>query len=273
VGLVRTDQFDLEKVPFGKPETRYPTPQRNDLHVIESVPISPEFYKPLAYGSPHPTCTNSGLVLVWQGPVKATNNQIKVVRVYALRNVVEDWYNYALEYSGDIADAPIFVRTYEMLRTDYVALPRGKPFTGVFELRVTANGSGYDFENPPPVSFSGGGGTGAAANTLVSTEGVVMGLELTSEGTGYTSAPAISFGGPGSGAAATAVIQPAAAVLVKEQTTKLDSENPQLASLFIKVHRVYETLPGPYRFWELYDDPGRRGAVERKSRSILAIST
>ncbi len=270
MALERTDSLDYEKPPFGKPETRYPTPQRTDLTVIEQVPIGPETYRVLPYGSPHPTYTNSGLVLVWQGPVKATNNQIKVVRIYAIRNAIQDWYNYALEYSGDVADAPIFVRTYEMLRTDYVVLPRLSAFTGVFELKVTAGGSGYDFENPPPVSFSGGGGSGAAANALISPEGVVMGLELTSEGTGYTSAPTISFGGPGSGATATAVIQPPTALLVKEQTAKLDSENPQIASLFIKVHRVYETLPGPYRFWELYDDPGRRGQVERKSRSIAA---
>ena len=269
MALERTDYLDLAKVPFGKAETRYPTPNRSDLTVIESLPISPEQYVPLPYGSPHPTYTNSGLVLVWQGPVKASNSQIKVVRVYAQRTATQDWYNYSLEYSGDVADAPIFVRTYEMLRTDYAPLPRGQPFTGVFELKVTAGGSGYT--TVPTVNFSGGGGSGAAATAILSPDGVLIGLELTAEGTGYTSAPSITFaGGGGSGAAATAVIQPTTALLVKETTTKLDNEDPQLASLFIKVHRVYETLPGPYRFWELYDDPGRRGVVERKSRSILA---
>lgn len=268
MALDRTDYLDLEKVPFGKPETRYPTPNRVDLTVVESVPISPEKYKPLPYGSPHPTYTNSGLVLVWQGPVKATNNQIKVVRIYAQRSATQDWYNYALEYSGDVADAPIFVRTYVMLRTDYATLPRLAPFTGVFELQVTAGGSGYDFENPPTVSFTGGGGSGAAATVIVSPEGVVIGLELTNEGTGYTSAPTVVFSS--GAAAATAIIQPTDALLVKETTTKLDSENPQLESLFIKVHRVYETLPSPYRYWALYDDPGRRGQVSRKTRSIAA---
>lgn len=66
------------------------------------------------------------------------------------------------------------------------------------------NGSGYT--SAPTVSFSGGGGTGAAGTAVV-TNGVVTGINITAPGTGYTSAPTIALtGGGGTGAAATAVL-------------------------------------------------------------------
>lgn len=56
------------------------------------------------------------------------------------------------------------------------------------------------------VTFTGGGGTGAAAEAIV-TKGVVTGITLTNGGSGYTSAPSISItGGTGTGAAATATV-------------------------------------------------------------------
>lgn len=66
--------------------------------------------------------------------------------------------------------------------------------------------AGTGYTSAPTVSFSGGGGSGAAATATVS-GGVVTALVMTSFGSGYTSAPAISFsGGGGSGAAATALV-------------------------------------------------------------------
>lgn len=71
-------------------------------------------------------------------------------------------------------------------------------------ITVTKGGSGYT--SAPTVSFSGGGGTGAAATAVV-TNGVVTAINVTNGGSGYTSAPTVSFsGGGGSGAAATATI-------------------------------------------------------------------
>jgi len=55
---------------------------------------------------------------------------------------------------------------------------------------VTAGGSGYT--SVPTVSFSGGGGSGAAATAILS-GGVVVYVMLTNRGTGYTSAPTVSF--------------------------------------------------------------------------------
>jgi autotransporter-associated beta strand protein len=70
---------------------------------------------------------------------------------------------------------------------------------GVSSVAVNSGGSGY--LGAPAVTFSGGGGTGAAGYAVVS-GGVVTGIVVTNPGTGYTSAPAITLtGGGGSGAA------------------------------------------------------------------------
>ena len=103
----------------------------------------------------------------------------------------------------------------------------------VAAINVTAGGSSYDqthmapkfpteptaaeaYTRPgsafqPSITFSGGGGTGAIADSaLVNSSGAVTSIRLTHGGTGYTSAPTVAIGpsadGGGSGAAATATI-------------------------------------------------------------------
>jgi uncharacterized repeat protein (TIGR01451 family) len=57
-------------------------------------------------------------------------------------------------------------------------------------VNVTNGGSGY--VTAPTVSFSGGGGSGAAGTAIIS-GGAVIGVTMTNGGTGYTSAPTVSF--------------------------------------------------------------------------------
>jgi hypothetical protein len=71
-------------------------------------------------------------------------------------------------------------------------------------IAVTAGGTGYT--TAPPITFTGGGGSGMAATATVS-GGVVTGITLTNPGQGYTSAPVVNIGGPGTGAHATATMQ------------------------------------------------------------------
>jgi hypothetical protein len=68
--------------------------------------------------------------------------------------------------------------------------------TGVVSVPVTAGGTSYTYA---AVSFSGGGGTGAAASALVS-GGVIVGVVVTAPGSGYTSAPTANLTGTGTGA-------------------------------------------------------------------------
>ena len=63
---------------------------------------------------------------------------------------------------------------------------------------VSLSNGGSGYSTPPLVTFSGGGGTGAAATAIIS-GGIVTKVKITNSGTGYTSAPTMAFS---SGAAA-----------------------------------------------------------------------
>jgi hypothetical protein len=67
---------------------------------------------------------------------------------------------------------------------------------------LTTVAAGSGFTSAPAVSFSGGGGSGATATASISS-GTISGLTITANGSGYTSSPAVTFTG-GGGTAATA---------------------------------------------------------------------
>lgn len=68
------------------------------------------------------------------------------------------------------------------------ATAAGNVVTGV---SVTAAGSGYII--PPAVVLEGGGGSGATAVAVLNAEGEVTAINVVNPGTGYTSAPTVSF--------------------------------------------------------------------------------
>ncbi len=111
-------------------------------------------------------------------------------------------------------------------KTGIWALPEAGPVLGIIPRLIAAPGmtdvqatgintivignAGTGYTSAPTVTFTGGGGTGAAATATVA-GGLVTAITITNRGTGYTSAPTIGFtGGAGSGATATATIAPLA---------------------------------------------------------------
>ena len=71
---------------------------------------------------------------------------------------------------------------------------------------INVTNQGSSYTSPPTVTLSGGGGSGATAVAIVEDQKVVR-VEVRDAGSGYSSAPSVSFsGGGGSSAAATAVI-------------------------------------------------------------------
>jgi autotransporter-associated beta strand protein len=73
-------------------------------------------------------------------------------------------------------------------------LPLASAKTGVGFIEVNAQGSGYIA--PPAVLITGGGGTGAVAEAILSS-GAVTGIRVLSPGTGYTSLPTVTLNGGG----------------------------------------------------------------------------
>jgi hypothetical protein len=67
---------------------------------------------------------------------------------------------------------------------------------------VIITAGGSGYTTAPTVTFSGGGGTGATGTATVA-NGAVTGVTITNPGSGYTSTPTIAFSGAGTGAAGT----------------------------------------------------------------------
>ncbi len=68
---------------------------------------------------------------------------------------------------------------------------------------IYVTAGGTGYTSAPTISFTGGGGTGATAVAVVS-GGVITRINMTAYGTGYTSAPTVVITGAGTGATATA---------------------------------------------------------------------
>ncbi len=62
----------------------------------------------------------------------------------------------------------------------------------VYAYDMGDRGSGYSLTSPPAITFSGGGGSGAAARMEVAHR-KVTGVTITNPGSGYTSAPTVTF--------------------------------------------------------------------------------
>ena len=58
---------------------------------------------------------------------------------------------------------------------------------------VSVGNGGTGYTSAPTVSFTGGGGSGATATATIDSEGRVNGVAVTAHGTGYTSAPTVVF--------------------------------------------------------------------------------
>ena len=69
------------------------------------------------------------------------------------------------------------------------------PGGGVESITVTNGGSGFNPYNLPVISFSGGGGQGAAATANV-TDGVITSITIDNPGSGYSVAPTVTIGVP-----------------------------------------------------------------------------
>lgn len=67
---------------------------------------------------------------------------------------------------------------------------------------IIVTAGGTGYTSAPAVSFSGGGGGSGAAATAIIFDGAVIGVTVTAAGTGYTSAPSVIFTGGGGSAAA-----------------------------------------------------------------------
>ena len=116
------------------PVRSFPTPNIDDLVVIQDVDSRLPGYKPLEYGTLHPDQTRfSGAKLVSQEPLDNSDQFVR--RIYATDRADQDSYNYAVKYSSGSVEHPIYIRTYVEPREGYIPLEDGSPdpfFPGAF---------------------------------------------------------------------------------------------------------------------------------------------
>lgn len=67
----------------------------------------------------------------------------------------------------------------------------------LYKIYIEDGGSGYSKQNPPTISFFGGGGYGANIQVGIGTSGGVKSVNLTYSGKGYYQTPTVTFSSPG----------------------------------------------------------------------------
>lgn len=242
------------------------SPEILDSTVVEIVDSenSPGSYVRLAPGTPHPNQElYPGLIFLTQ----KTLSHDKVQRYWttpAYSN--EDLRNWETEYVHESPDHPIYVRRYKTRRDQYQALPVTTTLTGVWNIKITNPGSGYDPDQPPTVTIAGTG-SGATATALVNPDGTLSWIRITAEGTGYaplTTTVTIAAPSAGVTATATATVQSTSCYLLKQQTNNFPEDDPRFA-LFLIETRLFHTLPGPVlTTWEFQERIDKYVKIEKQ---------
>lgn len=265
---------------YGVPGTTYPTPNPFDELITETGRSRAGIYYPIAYGTPHQE--NPLALLCFEGTVKSNNTDKDPQRIYANTRFGQAVYNTTSAGDANQNSAfPWVIRSYLLLR-DYVHGTIGAPLDEVVSLEITNGGQGYgallnptDYNGQPfngqlSLSFSEGTGGGAEGVAEVQ-DGVIVAVILTNGGS-YTAAPNVSVNDIGTGvpviAEITANLQPQTMVLTEE--SEAPAEHPY-TSLWVRVTRKYETLPGPIITTEEYD--AETNSVVTVTRQEVATNT
>ncbi|MCF3934999.1 phage tail sheath subtilisin-like domain-containing protein [Acuticoccus sp. M5D2P5] len=116
-----------------------------------------------------------------------------------------------------------------------------RPTDGVASVTISAGGSGYDRENPPAITTTGGSGAGFSARAVVSVAGVVTAIIIENPGAGYSEAPTIAIAAPEDGDTATATAT--------------------LGTVANPVGKELEAIAGPMRAMVVVDGPNTTNAA------------
>lgn len=224
------DRHDFRRPPgdrYGLPIVQYPTPNSEDLILVVDVPINVETYEPLVTGTPHPTTLTA--LLVSETIRQGNNNERQAHRVYATPRAAQDAYNARITYLDEGDAFPVFTRSYVLPREGYTKETDDQPLKSLVGLTLTAGGSGYT--SNPIISFTGGGGSGAAAECELR-DGRVVAVWLTIGGSTYTTAPTVVIAAAGGDASATALLTPTSigSVVISGGVSGYDEFNPPIVT-------------------------------------------
>lgn len=186
----------------------------------------------------------------------------------------ESSYNAEISYLGESVAHPAYARVYTIRRDVYDTTPtiaNGTALTGLIGIKVTAAGTGYTKDDTVNIA----GAHGGAGQLVVDENGAIVAVIVTVEGTGYDSAalPAVTVTSTtGSGATLVAIVQPKTAVLVSQKKLELPDSDSR-ANEFVRVVRVYQTLPGPLLTGKQWNQFGAGGVSTVTTQKLAAGAT
>lgn len=276
--------------PWRKPVLELNTPVQTTGFFTELVNRSDSAYQkvwPIPRGTPYANTLDankevidqfSGNPLYFLKQVRPGNtsasdygsSDLAVIWLWATDQLAQDTFNADVTYDGDATDYPIFTREYDVRRKTWETTPTlavNTAMTGLLSVNITNAGTGYTYA-------TGTTATGATCVAVVllgsdGSGGPIIDWVVTNEGTGVTNGAAITITGDGMGATATARIQPAGAVLVSQKKVELPEEHPRSHD-YVRIARVYETLPGPWIPFTRYDE--NYGPIQGRRRAVLNTS-
>lgn len=206
------------------PTKTRPTPEVLDSLIWEIVFTDAADYRQIPEGSYHENTRDySGFRLIKEEQIDQRTSR----RWWSNGFTNQNTYNYSGEWFGEAVNYPTYIRRYKVRRDQLAAVAVDTEMGGVWQIRVTAGGTGYAAETTT-VSITGGSGSGATAQAIVM-DGVVVWIKIVTEGSSYSSAfssaPTVTITdtGSGTGATATAVIQDSTKSLASVTVTNAGS--------------------------------------------------
>lgn len=259
--------------PLRKPVSTYPTPTVGVVIYTEVVGRDDPVYKsnsPMKRGSLYSAMIGAKPEVIDLYPElyflrerRYSSSDQLVIWDWATVPEAENSYNAEVNYVDNAVAYPAFTRVYTVRRDVYdqnPTLPIGNNLTALIGVRITSPGANYTQAS------------GVIDGTDVDIQFVCAGGELKSgvivnEGTGVTNSSEITIIGNGQDGVAVPITQPLGCVLTAQKKQELADDDP-MKNEFVRVIRVYETLPGPWAVETRIDKDG--AIVTKRTRRNLA---
>jgi len=177
---------------------------------------------------PDPKCTDAKEWSAGQGPVIIAKLDVNSI-INKAKGISSSIQNAADELSGAVGGLKSFKDQIKDAASGLKDLAKN-PLSAV----TGSCDTGPKFCGPPTIDFSGGGGSGAGGNAIVSTATAILGVDLTLPGSGYITPPRVRFNddcGKGKGASGKAVLGPVKKVVNKTIIGSLNANSDQITNV------------------------------------------
>lgn len=262
-------------LPTRKPVSEFPTPDpsvafytelvnRDDPAYMANAPVKRgQLYANMVGAKREVIDTYPNLFFLRERKFQLSDQQ--VLWDWATDENAENTYNAEVNYIANAVTYPAITRTYtirrELWETDPIA-QIGSPLPGIIAVEITSPGKNHTTargvidDTDVAIEF-----------TVDATGGLMNGIITNTGSTLIPNGTLITIIGDGQDSSAIAVSQPIGCVLTAQKKEELQDADQQQHE-FVRVTRVYETLPGPWIYSTRIDKDGM--IVTAKTRRQVA---